>query len=245
MPFICSGSIGATSLRSVVNTSGSYLATGFYKIGTPSGSVNLPSFAGLNELYAERVRTSGSYASPDAALALFASGSNYAPIIAVSSLTATCTSYSALRSIDSVRVRSSGSYSGITADLATFGSANLPPILDINHFIQTNAPTDMYVDGTFLPLILIVEKLNGERFRNATIILEGDTVRVLGRTDSQGVYAKFVTFDTYEDGMFISRNNIVYGLETIEEIELNKYKWILSRLTKANATYRMIHRRLD
>ncbi len=96
-----------------------------------------------------------------------------------------------------------------------------------------------------IPVIAWLEKVDGVLLPYSTIILEGANNRVLAKADKRGLIADYFPVDDYNNALVISNNDLVYRL--VQDIELEPYihRFLLKRGTKANATFKMIHRKYN
>lgn len=109
---------------------------------------------------------------------------------------------------------------------------------------KTNLNNGMFMVRDKIPFISYIHKLDGVLLPEAKIILEGSNNKVVVSSDVRGIIAEYIAADTYTNATIISRNNIVYKLTSLENIDDNEYMFRMKvkRMTKANVPYRQIHR---
>lgn len=101
----------------------------------------------------------------------------------------------------------------------------------------------MYRVSDKLPFIGTFYSVNNVVIPEATIIMMGINNKALLESRTDGIAAGFLPIDTYNDAMLISKNYLVYTFISMTQRYVYVYDFIMQRATKANATYRQIHRK--
>lgn len=101
----------------------------------------------------------------------------------------------------------------------------------------------VYSGADKVALIGKVYFANNQPFPNVEAILYGYTYRQIVETNAYGIFGDYYDPDTYYKLTCISENGIVYDSATIVETGTDVYTIVVTRRTKANATYRQIHKK--
>lgn len=106
----------------------------------------------------------------------------------------------------------------------------------------TKLELGMYRPSDKIPFLAVLSSGNCLLKMNMTIILQGYNNTIALKSNSNGVIAEYIVGDIYYDVIGISPNYMVYKLvEMIENQYVTDIK--LEKATKANATYRQLHRK--
>lgn len=101
----------------------------------------------------------------------------------------------------------------------------------------------MYKITDKLAFLAEISNSKGEALPRLILLLEGYTNQVVLRSDRNGVVCEYIPFDDYYDFIGISPNYIVYRFQQKIETGFFVYNLVMNKATKANATYRQLHRK--
>ncbi|WP_290597114.1 MULTISPECIES: hypothetical protein [unclassified Archaeoglobus] len=96
-----------------------------------------------------------------------------------------------------------------------------------------------------LALLAFVRRVDGVSIPNADVLFKGNIYKEIGRTNEHGIVGAYLLPDSYNNTIIISPNGIVYEQVELKEIGNGVYQITVRRKTKANATFRQIHRMFD
>ncbi len=96
-----------------------------------------------------------------------------------------------------------------------------------------------------LALLAFVRRVDGVPIPDADILFKGNVYKEIGRTNRYGIVGAYLLPDTYSKTIVISPNGIVYEQVELKEAGKGVYEITVRRKTKANATFRTLHRRFD
>jgi hypothetical protein len=96
-----------------------------------------------------------------------------------------------------------------------------------------------------LALLAFVRRVDGVPVPDADVLFKGNVYKEIGRTNRYGIVGAYLLPDTYSNTIVISPNGIVYEQVELKEIGKGVYQITVRRKTKANATFRTLHRRFD
>lgn len=150
-------------------------------------------------------------------------------------------------------VGSYGGFGGIHNDLHSI-TPPLPSIFTAEkygfavfpkHYGSPNKIIGCYRAVDRLALLAFVKRVDGISIPNADVLFKGNIYKEVGRTNEHGIVGAYLLPDSYNDTIIISPNGIVYRQVELKEIGNGVYQITVQRKTKANATFRQIHRMFD
>ncbi|MBO8182050.1 MAG: hypothetical protein H0Z28_04555 [Archaeoglobus sp.] len=96
-----------------------------------------------------------------------------------------------------------------------------------------------------LALLAFVRRVDGVSIPNADVLFKGNIYKEIGKTNEHGIVGAYLLPDSYDNTIIISPNGIVYEQVELKELGNGVYQITVRRKTKANATFRQIHRMFD
>lgn len=113
------------------------------------------------------------------------------------------------------------------------------------HYGAPNKVIGCYRAVDRLALLAFVRRVDGISIPNADVLFKGNIYKEVGKTNEYGIVGAYLLPDSYNDTIIISPNGIVYQQVELKEIGNGVYQITVKRKTKANATFRQIHRMFD
>jgi len=104
---------------------------------------------------------------------------------------------------------------------------------------------EVYRDADRLAMVATLKRADGVKIQNALVILLGENYKEIVESNEHGFVGAYLMPDNYYSTIAISQNGIVYMEIDRTQYQNGSYEILMARKTKANATFRQLHRLFD
>jgi hypothetical protein len=104
---------------------------------------------------------------------------------------------------------------------------------------------EVYRDADRLAMVATLKRADGVKIQNALTIFLGTNYKEIQESNEHGFVGAYLMPDNYYSTIAISPNGIVYMEIDRKQFQNGSYEIIMARKTKANATFRQLHRMFD
>ena len=104
---------------------------------------------------------------------------------------------------------------------------------------------EVYRNADRLAFVASLKRVDGVKIQNALTILLGENYKEVVESNEHGFVGAYLMPDNYYSTIAISPNGIVYMEIDRKRFQNSSYEILMARKTKANATFRQLHRLFD